>query len=338
MGCRNDNRGLYNLATSQPFAMPHETNRQSSISLGATYTTLSVAAVAIMAALVKWASHGFSSEFLLTVRWAAGLAVFVVYYVLCSRMSLVSQRWRKQIFIAIAWTLGVFLYYLSVRYIPLMDATLLLFTSSLFAPLLAVVFGHQREPRLVWIGSAIGFAGVLLVLRPGLGVFQPMSLVALMSGMLMAVRIFLSSSLGDEPKQRTTFYSLAIGLVVCLVILAADGFQVARPAWQKLMFSPSEIAQPWFVDSSMIAAVIVLGALSTLQPLFTTWGLQYASVAQISPFRYSAVIIAAAIDYVVWNHVPSWTSVGGMLLIAGGAMLIIASRRQSPAGSGSAKH
>ncbi len=315
----------------QPHAeSPFKSMRQQSIVLGAVYTIGAMTAVAVMAAVVKWASHGFSSEFLMAVRWAAGLAVFFAFYAIFSRVSLRSARWPAQAGVAVSWTAAIFLYYVSVRYVPLMDATLLLNTSALFGPLLAVVFDHKREPWRVWGGSAIGFLGVLIVLRPGADVFQPMSLVALVAGLLMALRIYLNSRLADEPKQRTTFYSLAVGLAVCLLLMAATGFHVARPAWQGMLFTPAQVARPLFVDSALLGGVAALGALSLLQPLLVAWSLQYASVGQVAPFRYTAVIVAAAIDWLVWDQVPTWFAVGGMVLIGMGGMLILASPRHTP--------
>jgi len=305
--------------------------RQPSIVLGAIYTTLAMTVVVLMASIVKWASHGFSSEFLMLVRWGTGLAVFVVLYLLTRRTSRVNfrtSRWLTQSGVAICWTAAVFLYYLSVRHIPLMDATLLLNTSALFAPLLALVFTGQREPPLVWAGLAIGFIGVLIVLRPGPEMFQPMALVALASGWLMAMRIFLLSRLGDEPKQRTTFYSLAVGLGVILLLLAGTGFPIARPDWEEMLFTPSEMFQPLLVDTALIAAVVILGVMSLLQPLLTAWSLDYASVGQIGPFRYTAVVIAAFMDWLVWNQLPTWSSISGLLLIGFGGILVVFASRQ----------
>ena len=302
--------------------------KQPSIVLGAIYTTLAMTVVALMASTVKWASHGFSSEFLMVVRWGTGLAVFIAFYLLTRRVNLRTSRWLVQSGVAVSWTAAVFLYYLSVRYIPLMDATLLLNTSALFAPLLAWIFTGQRERPLVWAGLAIGFIGVLVVLRPGPEIFQPMALVALASGWLMAIRVFLISRLGDEPKQRTTFYSLAVGLGISLFLLAGKGFPVVRPGWEEMLFTPSEMAQPLLVDTALIAAVVMLGVMSLLQPLLIARSLDYASVAEVGPFRYTAVVIAAVIDWLVWNQLPTWTGISGLLLIGfGGMLVVLASRR-----------
>jgi drug/metabolite transporter (DMT)-like permease len=96
------------------------------------------------------------------------------------------------------------------------------------------------------------------------------------------------------------------------------------------MFTPRQIAKPMFVDSALLVAVVAVGLLSMLQPLLVAWSLLYASVGEIAPFRYSAVVIAAAIDWLVWNQLPSWTKVLGLVLIAVGATVILTTRRRTP--------
>ena len=120
-----------------------------------------------------------------------------------------------------------------------------------------------------------------------------MAVFALLSGFLLAVRVYLNSQISGEPTQRTTFYSLAVGLVLCLILLVAQGSHVAPPDWQAMMFTPREIVKPMFVDSALLVAVVAMGLLSMLQPLLVAWSVLYASVGEIAPFRYSAVVIAA---------------------------------------------
>lgn len=304
--------------------------REHSVVRGAVYTTLAMTTVALMGGMAKWASSGFSSELLMLVRWASGLLVFGVYWALSGRASMRTAKWRTQSFVGISWTLSVFMYYVSLRTIPLMDATLLLNTSALFLPLLALVFASKRESWTVWVGVLVGFVGVVAVLKPGSAMFQPMSLIGLSSGLLMALRVFLNSELSDEPKTRTTFYSLAVGTLVCLVLFAAEGFKTAVPDWQRMLFTPREVAEPMFVDATLGVAVLALGLMSMAQPLLVAWSLKYATVGEVAPFRYTSVAVAAVIDLLVWDRVPSWTTTLGLVLIAIGATVILTTRRVGP--------
>ncbi len=293
--------------------------------LGALYTTLASLAVVLMAAIAKWASHGFSSEFLIVVRWIAGLTIFLlVYFVSGQRAGLKTTRPFMQSVAALFWAGAVFSYYLSLRYIPMMDATLLLNTASLFAPVISRVLAGTKEVRMVWVGTGVSFLGVVVVLRPDAGIVNPMALAALGAGLLMALRIYFNRQLAEtDPKERTTFYSLAVGLALCLTLWTLTGAHVGD--WQGHLFSPTEELRPWLVDSVMMASVVALGLLSMLQAYFTAFGLQYASVGRISPFRYTAVIFAAILDWTLWGHAPSAAGIAGLgLIVLGGVVVLTA--------------
>jgi drug/metabolite transporter (DMT)-like permease len=72
-----------------------------------------------------------------------------------------------------------------------------------------------------------------------------------------------------------------------------------------------------------------LGLLAMVQPLLVAWSLQYATVGQIAPFRYTSVVVAAGIDWLVWNQLSPWTSTFGLVLIAIGAPVILTTRHSA---------
>lgn len=301
---------------------------KESIALGALYTTLAMAVAAILGALVKWTSHGFSSEFLMVVRWGSGLLILGILYLLRPPGSLRSKQWLIQCGIAASWTIAVFIYYLSIRFITLMDATLLLNTAAIFAPFLAFFLDKKREPVMVWVGTLIGFLGVVIVLQPGPELLKnPYSLVGLGAGMFIAIRIYLNSKLKNEPAHRTTFYSLLAGFGLCLALLASSSTAIQAPDWQAMLFTPRDDFLHLLVDSTMVLVVIAFGVLSMMQPWLTSAGLSYASVGQISPFRYTAVLFAGVLDWTFWGVAPSWMSYLGFALVVVGGLTIIKGKR-----------
>jgi drug/metabolite transporter (DMT)-like permease len=301
-------------------------NSNSSITLGAIYIVLSMLGAASLGAVVKWASGGFSSEFLASLRFLAGLLVFVSIFLFFfrGRISLKTDVLKMQAAVALAWVLGVLIYYVSIRFVPLMDATLLLNTAAIFGPILARFFDGKRESMLVWVGTMIGFVGIVVVLRPGPQLFEnPMSLIGILAGFFAGLRLFLNSKIKGEPSQRTTFYSLLFGTAFCLIILLAVGLPIRVPSWEAMLFTPREMVAPLLVDSSLIGVLIIFGVLSMLSPFLLAKGLSHATVGQISPFRYSGVIFAGILDWIFWSVEPTWSSYAGLALVLGGSMIIL---------------
>lgn len=290
--------------------------------------TLAMFVAASMGAVVKWASNGFSSEFLTSLRFVFGFLFILVIYAFGRRDSLKTDSLKIQILLALSWVLQVGIYYISIRFIPLMDATLLMNTAAIFAPIFARIFDGKRERMMVWVGTGIGFLGVAVVLRPGPQLFEnPMSLIGVMAGVFGGLRVFLMSKVKHEPPQRTTFYSLFFGGIFCLIFLSAVGFPIQVPGWERMLFTPREILAPFFVGSSLIVALIILGVFSILANQFIAKGLHYATVGQISPFRYMAVLFAGLFDWAIWGVTPTWPSYVGFLLVLGGVMVILRGKR-----------
>jgi drug/metabolite transporter (DMT)-like permease len=304
--------------------------------LGALYTTLAMLAVAVMAALVKWASLAVSTELLMVLRWVVGLLIFVSLYMFFRTGVVVrTERPGLQALSAFFWTASIFAYYVSLRFLPMLEATLLLNTGSLFAPLIARVLAGERQAPLAWLANGVGFVGVIIALDPGEAVFRPAALLGLLAGFLMAARVYINGLLGpQEPAERTTFYSLAGGLVVCLLAFAVAGFPVRD--WVGHMFTPAERMDRWLTDGAMIAGTLTLGVLTMAQILWTAAGLRHASVGAIATFRYSAVVFAAIIDFVVWDHVPQPSAWIGFAIIFLSAMALLRIPKPAdvPAGAG----
>lgn len=308
------------LAKSLAVATP---TPRSELIIGGIYSVLASLAVAIMAAIVKWGSHAFSSEFLTTIRFAAGFGTYGLFLLIRHR----ALPYRTSCpglcsLMAVAWVGGIFCCYLAVRFIPLPDVVLLLYTSPLFAPLLNRFFLKKQESWIVWIGISLGFAGVVIVLRPVTGIMQIPALIGLLSGFLFAVRWVLSSHLcRTDSKEVQTFYSLAVGLAVCLGLLALTGLHVAN--WEHHLFPPRDWLRPWVMFPEVLLAVGTLGLFCMLQPWFTTAAYEHASVGQAGPFRYTGVIFAGLLDWLCWGHIPSLASVLGFVLITTGGIWVI---------------
>ncbi|MHC4868416.1 MAG: DMT family transporter [Planctomycetota bacterium] len=296
---------------------------KSSVLFGGAFTCLAMLAVVVMASIVKWASLAVSTEFLMVLRWGTGLAIIAL--LLFMRRSWAVFRARHaglHVMAALCWTASIYLYYDSVRWIPLVDATLLFNTASLFSPLILRVLHRRPQPWRVWTSTVIGFVGAAVVLDPRPGSLNAAALCALTGGLLMAFRLDIMRRLGpDASPKRTTLYELGFGLLACIAVFTAMEFPVRD--WAGHMFTPAERHDPWMTRSVMVGATLALGALSLLQVRLIAEAMKRATPAQIAPFRYSGIVFAALLDFAIWDVVPGVNALVGLVLIAAAATIVL---------------
>jgi drug/metabolite transporter (DMT)-like permease len=217
----------------------------------------------------------------------------------------------------IAGVSAMYCFFYAIAHIPLADAMLLKLTSPLFIPLVALIWlGEQVTPR-VWTAIAIGFVGVVLILRPGVETLSPVALIALLGGMFAAVaKVTVRRLARTEPPLRIVFY-------FALTAAAISGIPLSW-AWQ----TPSLPAFAWLAAIALFA---------TLGQLCLTTGLSLAPAARMGAYGYFAVIFGAAYGWLIWDEVPVWWTVGGTILIfiagllAGGRSLAAAGKPGAPA-------
>lgn len=156
--------------------------------------------------------------------------------------------------------------------------------------------------RLRWI-LAMGFLGVLMLLKPGVGLYTPTALVGLASGLLAAVAMVAVRHLSrSESSTCIVFYFTLVGCVVSSVPLLW--------AWQ----SPS-----W----ELIGWLLAMGAAASAAQLMMTRAYSIAPAAQVGPFAYSTAVFAGLFGWWLWGESFDWVSLGGALLIGAAGVLTV---------------
>lgn len=193
---------------------------------------------------------------------------------------------------------------LSLRTLPLAEATALiaaapLFIAALSAPLLGERVGAPR-----WAAILAGFAGVLVITRPGASAFQPASALALAATALYALVMLSAKWIDKRDGVRTVMLYLALATAL-LSSFAALG------SWPK----------PQASDALVFLATAVAG---TLGVTLITQAFRMAPAAVVAPFDYTALLWAGALGWLVWGDAPdAQTIAGAALIIASGLWLVL---------------
>jgi len=203
--------------------------------------------------------------------------------------------------------------FIALGLIPLAKFAALVFTAPLFVTVLAVVFMGERI-RGRRVGALVfGYAGTLLILRPGAGDLDLGSLVVLAGAASWALAMIVMKVLARTESSLTA--TLYYGVFVTPV-----AFLVALPAWQ----TPSGEQWLW------LAAIGVLGSLFQF---CLSQALKEADATALMPLDFTKLIWAAVIGYLVFAEVPTvWTWAGGMMIFAAATYISYRERRISVSG------
>ena len=197
-----------------------------------------------------------------------------------------------------------FFYALSI--LPLADAVLLNFTAPLFIPFVAILWLGEGVAGRLWAAIVIGFSGVLLILKPGSGLYGGAALIGLASGAFAAVAMVSLRKLSatEPPLRVVVYYGVICTLVSCVPMLLS---------WQA-------------VEPRLLLMLAAAGGFATMGQYLLSRGYGCAPAAQIAPFTYTSVVFAAVYGWLFWQELPGWMSAAGTLLvvIAG----VLAMRRQ----------
>jgi drug/metabolite transporter (DMT)-like permease len=189
---------------------------------------------------------------------------------------------------------------------PVAETTSLVFLAPTLVALLARPVLGERIGALGWVAALTGFAGVLLIARPGSGLEPVGVLLALGGAATTAVYQLLSRMLATtERTMALLFYTALIGAIVF------------------------GMAAPWFWDGRIPEPVemllfLSLGVYSGVGHYLFTAAHRYAAASTLAPVGYVQVIWAGLLGWIVFGHVPAALSVVGMgIIIASGALITL---------------
>ena len=200
---------------------------------------------------------------------------------------------------------------LALKYLPIAETSAITFVSPMLVALLAVAFLGEKVSRGQWLAILSGFVGVLIIVRPGTGVFAWASLLPLACAMLMAVYHVLTRRIaGLESVYTSTFYPGLIGL---LVLSLALPFTWTAPQ-----------------GAAHLGLLGLAGIISAASHLCLIKAYDYASASRLAPFTYSQMVWATALGYLVFGDFPDAWSLAGIAILAAGGLYLANNLRRPP--------
>lgn len=207
--------------------------------------------------------------------------------------------------------LGAMTFIFALGLLPLANITAILMASPLLIVVLAVVLRIESVGWRRTAALAIGFIGVLIVMRPSADGFSAAALIALGSAVLVAVRDLTTRFIGDDIP--STVISLSTTVLVGLLGFAMGAVE----EWQS----------PWRIET---AYLVVAAVLVTSGGYFIVGAFRNTDVGVIAGYRYSIVMIAALLGWLIWGDTPDGIALLGIALIVGSGLYTLHRQRVLP--------
>jgi drug/metabolite transporter (DMT)-like permease len=271
--------------------------RSTDLRAGALYMVASAVLFASMAAAVGVAARQLPNAPIVFFRHFIMVVFLLPWLWREGRGGLATRDPAGHVIRGVAGVTAVGCYFYAIARLRLADAVLLNQSMPLFIPLVERAWLGQRIPPRLWGVLGLGFAGLVVILRPGTGVFHPAALVGLASAVFASIsQVGVRRLTRTEPVTRIVLY---FGLV---------GSAVALPPAAWWWRSPS--AFTW-------AVLLLMGLFATVGQMTLTRAYVHAPAASVGPFLYVGPVFAGVLDWVIWGRLPD------ALFVAGAAVVIL---------------
>ncbi|NIL94808.1 MAG: EamA family transporter [Woeseiaceae bacterium] len=247
----------------------------------------------------------YSLEQFVFLRSLIGLSIFM----LIGRQyggfrALVTSKWRWHLLRTVLSTCTMFGFFYGLARMPLVDALTLGFTAPLMVTALSVPFLGEHVGWRRWTAVIAGFAGVLVILRPGATEISLASVSVLFAAFTYSCMAITSRKLAaTESSYALSVYVISGPMIVSATMLGDGSWQVPdAPGW--VLFT-------------------LAGACSVITWIGIVGAYRRASPALLAPFEYTALIGGAVAGYLIWNEIPDrWVLLGATVIIASGLFVV----------------
>jgi drug/metabolite transporter (DMT)-like permease len=223
--------------------------------------------------------------------------------------SLRTTRFSLHMWRAVLQVFSMLMFFSALSMSPLADATALSFLAPLFTTIGAILFLGEKAKIRRWTAMLVGFAGALIILRPG---FQEMSL-----GLVLV----LGSS------------AIWGGAMLIIKSLAKTDSSVSIAAYMAILMTPMSLIPALFFwrmpTGEEFLGLFVIGVFGSIGHVLLAQAFKEAEATAILPLDFTRLIWAALVGFILFAEVPGvWTWVGGGLIFSAATYVAIRESKQ----------
>ncbi len=204
---------------------------------------------------------------------------------------------------------------------PLAEVKAIFFIAPLLITALSVFLIGEKVGLRSWIAVLVGLLGVIIMLRPGSGFFNPASILPLVAALAYALVQIMTRKIGENEKASTMAFYIQLNFVAVsglMGLIFGDG-HLADPSQPTLNY----LFRPWTVPSWGDGMIIIgIGLINGLAAYFISQAYRISKAGIVAPFEYVALPCSIFWSITVFGDWPDTVSWLGIVLIAGAGLFI----------------
>jgi S-adenosylmethionine uptake transporter len=213
-------------------------------------------------------------------------------------------------------------FYVALAGTSLTTTTALFFTAPFFISLLSIPLLGEKVGIRRFAGIAVGFVGVVIVLRPEAGRFSYYDLLPILAAFFysccqLMVRV---AKMTAPPAVMSLYASIAFVVLAGLCGLGLSGFDIPQDAGVGARFLLRAWSLPGGID---LILLMLTGVTSALGFMCTSNAYQREQASRIAPFEYVMIIWVSLLSFLVWSEIPDLTTLLGIAMIIASGIYVI---------------
>ena len=200
--------------------------------------------------------------------------------------------------------------FIGLTYLPIAETTAIGFTAPLFITALSVPILREKVGLHRWTAVVIGLVGVLIIVRPGGGLWHWASVMPLIGAMFFACFQLVTRVLASSERTHVTLFHTGLGGLL----------------WTSLM-----VPFFWTPPTAVHWAVFIgTGVMGTMAHLCMISAFNRAEASLLAPHNYTKIIWVAVLGYVLFDDVPSLNMwIGTAVIVSAGVYVLYQERRRA---------
>ncbi len=290
---------------SNAAALPATDSQARSHRLGIILALMTVFIFAAQDGITKVLVQNYAPPQIIMVRFWAFALFAVIFAAMRGGLGAAARSKAPglQIFRSVLLIVQMMIFAFGLRFMGLADAHALFATYPLIATALAapILGEHVGWRRLMAVG--IGFAGALVIIRPGLTVFDPAGFIQLTAALGFAFYSLLTRKASFHDNFATSI--LYLGIFGAIAATA-----IGLPLWK----TP---------DGEAMILMAILSVTGIIGHLFLIKALEHAPATLLQPFNYTSLVWASLIGFAIFGEIPdSWTVAGAAIIVGAGGYVV----------------